>query len=38
MKKTDIINLYIKNLGKKGSSKKLQDERRKRLIHFFETI
>ena len=38
MKKTDIINCYIKNLDKKGSSKKLQDERRKRLIHFFETI
>lgn len=38
MKKSEIIMLYIKNLEKKGSSKKLKDERKKRLYHMFDSL
>ena len=38
MKKSKIINLYIKNLKEKWSSKKLLIEREKRLNHFFNSL
>ena len=38
MKQTKIINLYIKKLKEKWSSKKLLTEREKRLRHFFTIL
>ena len=38
MKQSKVINLYIKNLKNKWSSKKLLVEREKRLRHFFNTL
>ena len=38
MKQSKVINLYIKNLKNKWSSKKLLIEREKRLKHFFNTL
>lgn len=38
MKKTEIIKRYVKYLDKKGSARKLKDERKHRLQHLFDTL